>query len=83
MQYIRNMKDDEFSSSTQRQAAHEIRVFSVFLLFSFFVHGVKHQEIKLYLPVIYFSFGQLNEVIVYVWSAACYGGNKIKGTRRA
>lgn len=33
----------------------------------FFVHGVTRQEIKLYLPpVIYFSVGQLNEVIVCV-----------------
>lgn len=38
-----------------------------FCCFLFFIHGVTHQEIKLYLPrVIYFSFGQLNEVIVYV-----------------
>jgi len=55
------MKDDEFSSTTQWQAAHKIRFFSLFF------HGVTRQEIKLYLPpVIYFSDGQLNEVIVYV-----------------
>lgn len=55
------MKDDEFSSTTQRWAAHKIRFFSIFL------HGVTRQEIKLYLPpVIYFSVGQLNEVIVCV-----------------
>lgn len=45
----------------------------------FFFYSVTRQEIKLYLPfVIYFSVGQLNEVIVYVWSLACYNGNKIK-----
>lgn len=61
MQYIKNMKDDEFSSTTQQQAAQKIRFFSIFL------HGVTRQEIKLYLPpVIYFSVGQLNEVIVCV-----------------
>lgn len=32
----------------------------------------------IYPTVIYFSVGQLNEVIVCVWSAACYKGNKIK-----
>lgn len=52
--------------------------FSLFFLL-FFLHGVTRQEIKLYLPpVIYFSVNQLNEVIVCVWSPACYKGNKIK-----
>lgn len=35
--------------------------------YSPFFYGVTRQEIKLYLPpIIYFSVGQLNEVIVYV-----------------
>lgn len=59
LQYIRKMKDDEFSPTTQQRAAHKMRFFLCFM------YGVTRQEIKLYLPpVIYFIGGWLNEVIV-------------------
>lgn len=43
-QYIKNMKDDEFSSTTQWREIPKIRFSSIFL------HVVTRQEIKLYLP---------------------------------